>query len=68
MTTDQLFEMGDPLQKSFTDRLKVVMQMVDKLFVLEEKPGKYHLKVEADAIPMSYILANNQLHQWSKSL
>jgi hypothetical protein len=30
--------------------------MVDKLFVLEEKPGKYHLKVEAESAAMSDII------------
>ena len=45
----------DPTEIDFCERVKHLENMVDKLFILQED-NKYHMKVEANAEPMSVVL------------
>ena len=47
---------NDPHKVPFAERVNLISQMLERLFVYEELGGKYSLKVESDMPPMSQIL------------
>ena len=50
----------DPTEIEFNERIKHLKQMLEKLFVLQED-NKFHMKVEAEAEPISHVMERRKL-------
>jgi hypothetical protein len=56
----------DPIEIEFNERIKHLKGMLEKLFVLQEN-NKFHMKVEAEAEPISQVLERRKIFEDSNS-
>ena len=51
----------DPRELNFKDRVALLHEMLQKLFVIQQDQ-KFHMKVEAEAVPISELLQQERMN------